>query len=168
MPPTLKQTRNSWPFTKGNACWLDSRPRPTISEPSRAVTDVLATFQETTPMLHLCTPRAGGRFLGAILAGLVLLVPAWGASPETLDTSLKLVPADAAFYTASLRNTEQFAAIGKSKAWAKFKALPFVQKAWKEGWAELNKAGGAVEQYEAFRKDPENQQLIDLLNDMVA
>ena len=50
--------------------------------------------------------------------------PALAAKPVP---SLDLVPADAAFYSAMLRNREQFDAIVNSKAFAKIKALPYVQ-----------------------------------------
>ena len=108
---------------------------------------------------------------GLMLAGLIvalIAVPTRAADPESLDTSLKLVPAEAAFYTATLRNRDQYDAVVKSKAIAKLKALPFVQKAWKEGLAELSKPGGALEVLDNFRKDPENQALLDLFGDMVS
>ncbi|OAI42197.1 hypothetical protein AYO40_06660 [Planctomycetaceae bacterium SCGC AG-212-D15] len=119
-------------------------------------------------MSHLRMPRPGGLFLGAVVAMSLVAVPSRGADPASLDTSLKFVPAEAAFYSATLRNREQFDAIAKSKAWARLMELPFIQTAWKEASAELNKKGGALEQLEAFRKDPENQQLLDLGMDMLS
>lgn len=108
-----------------------------------------------------------GLALGGLMA-VLLTVPARGADLETLDTSLKIVPAEAAFYSASLRNREQYQIVAKSKAVATFLALESVKKAWREGSAELSKPGGAYEVFENFRKDPENQQLLDLLVDMVS
>jgi hypothetical protein len=107
---------------------------------------------------------------GLMLAGLIVSVLALPtrAADSTSDTSLKFVPAKAAFYSASFRNREQYDAVINSKAIAKLKALPFVQKAWKEGFAELSKPGGAIEQFNAFRKDPENQALLDLFIDMMS
>jgi hypothetical protein len=46
---------------------------------------------------------------------------------ERLDTSLRLVPAGAAFYQSMLRGGEQVQAIGKSRAWQKLVNLPVVQ-----------------------------------------
>ena len=106
------------------------------------------------------------RLRGLMLAGLVVVLLA--APSRAADNSLKLVPAEAAFYTASLNNRAQYDGIVNSKAIAKLKALPFVQKAWKEGFAELSKPGGAIEQYNALTKDPENQALLDLFLDMMS
>src|SRR5262249_43570329 len=75
-------------------------------------------------------------------------------------------PADAAFYSTSLHNREQIEAIIKSKAWAKLRDLPAVQLAIKKANEELTKAGGPLEKFNVFRKQPENEQLLELLGDM--
>ena len=54
--------------------------------------------------------------------------PGGGATElDKLDTSLKLIPEDAAFYSSMLRNREQFEAIRNSNAWAKVREMPVVQ-----------------------------------------
>ena len=53
-------------------------------------------------------------------------VPA--ANLDKLDASLKLIPADAAFYGSMLRNREKIEAILHSKAWAKIMEMPIVQE----------------------------------------
>src|SRR5262249_17487299 len=81
-------------------------------------------------MLYYKRGRAPGRCLlllaGALLAGAT--TPA-RAEDKKIVSSLSLIPADAAYYSAMLRNREQFDAAAKSKAWAKIKALPAYQMA---------------------------------------
>jgi hypothetical protein len=113
-------------------------------------------------MLHLRKPWL------ALLVGAVLLAPARAADSSKADSSLKLVPAEAAFYTASLRNREQFDILLNSKAIAKLKSLAFVQTFWKQAEKDLAKPGGPWEMFQAFQKDPQNQELLDLLGDMVS
>jgi hypothetical protein len=64
------------------------------------------------------------------------------AAAPKYGNSLDLVPADAAFYSASLRLREQFDIITKSNAWAKLKNLPSVQMAWQLAQFGLNQPGG--------------------------
>lgn len=84
------------------------------------------------------------------------------------NSSLKLMPADAAFYSTSLRMREQFDIIANSKAWAKLRSLPAVKLFWAKIQDDLTKKGGPLEQYQEFVKDPANAQLIELLTDMVS
>ena len=64
---------------------------------------------------------------------IALAAAGWLAGPvaatelDKLDTSLKLIPEDAAFYSSMLRNREQFEAIRNSNAWAKVREMPVVQ-----------------------------------------
>ena len=62
--------------------------------------------------------------VAAFLLAASVQAPARAAQPVP---SLDVVPADAAFYSAMLRNREQFDAIVNSKAFAKIKDLPYVQ-----------------------------------------
>jgi len=75
-----------------------------------------------------------GKFLRAFALAVALTAAGWWAASsapaselDKLDTSLKLIPADAAFYSSMLRSREQFEAIAASNAWAKIKAMPVVQ-----------------------------------------
>jgi len=77
------------------------------------------------------------------------------------DTSLSLVPADAAFYATTLRNREQIDAVGKSKMWAKLTSTPAVQQAWKK----METTGPLAEVF-AWRKDAKNKELVDLIDEM--
>ena len=62
--------------------------------------------------------------VAAFLLAASVQAPARAAQPVA---SLDVVPADAAFYSALLRNREQYEAIVNSKAFAKIKDLPYVQ-----------------------------------------
>jgi hypothetical protein len=105
--------------------------------------------------------------LAVLAAGLLAATPLRAADAKA-DSSLKLVPADAAFYSTSLHNREQIEAIVNSKAWAKLRDLPAVQLVLKKAREEMTKAGGPMQQFNDFRKDPQNQQLLELVGDMVA
>lgn len=74
-------------------------------------------------------------------------------------SSLTLVPEDAAFYNAALRNREQFDAIRKSQFWKRLNALPAVQ----DGWKMLD---GPLAKVRKFTDDSANRELMELLDDM--
>ena len=74
----------------------------------------------------------GWRILTAALialsaGGWLAVEPVAAGELDKLDTSLKLIPADAAFYSSMLRNREQVDAFLQSNAWAKIKSMPSVQ-----------------------------------------
>ena len=106
---------------------------------------------------------------------LALVATGWLAAPATmaaeldkLDTSLKLIPADAAFYSSMLRNREQFDAIRNSNAWAKIQAMPVVQMGLTLYNAQLTVPGSGPAKLEAVLKNPETRKIVDLATDMVS
>jgi hypothetical protein len=106
---------------------------------------------------------------------LVLTVAAWSASPratagelDKLDTSLKLIPGDAAFYSSTLRTREQFDAVAKSNAWAKIKAMPVVQMGLAAYQMQSGAPGSGPAQIDAALKNPEARKVIDFAADMVS
>lgn len=103
-----------------------------------------------------------------LLAGL-LLVPfkAVQAAPK-YGNSLDWVPADAVFYSASLRLHEQFDIIAKSNAWAKLTNLPAVQMGMGFAQMAIYAPGGPGEQVRDFFNDPDNKELLDLIVDGVS
>jgi hypothetical protein len=113
--------------------------------------------------------RSPGRWLLVALAGLVpaaaLLSPAAAAGAEKPKNSLQWIPQDAAYYSSIFRTGEMLRAIGKSRAWAKVKALPVVKAAWEKFQAEWSEEGRLSLIYNAFQTK-ENKQLIALLGDM--
>ncbi|CAN5223227.1 hypothetical protein BH10PLA2_BH10PLA2_17890 [soil metagenome] len=81
--------------------------------------------------------------------------------------SLKLVPADASFYSSSLRMKEQLDIVLASKAWAKLVSLPAIQQGLQMAHMQMQnnpQAGMAMQ----MLQQPENQQLVKLLGDMIS
>ncbi len=91
---------------------------------------------------------------------------ALAADPDALDSSLKLIPANAAFYSSMLRNRQQIEAIANSRAWAKLKAMPFVQMGLVMYQMQAMNPEGPVGQFQAALENPEVRPLIDLAGDM--
>jgi hypothetical protein len=87
-----------------------------------------------------------------------------GADLEQVNGSLKQIPADAAFYSSSLRNGEQYQAVVNSRAWAKLTSLPV----WKTLLTQLRTAPQQEAAYLKLLDAPENQQLLKLLGEMVS
>lgn len=94
--------------------------------------------------------------------------PAAAAGLDELGTSLRIIPADAAFYSSMLRNREQIEAVLNSRAWAKLLEMPVV----KMGLAMLDMQAAdpasPVAQIKAGLEDPANKAAIDLGVDMVS
>jgi hypothetical protein len=106
--------------------------------------------------------------VGVLGAGAVPGRPASAAGPDVKQTtSLKFIPADAAFYTVLLRNREQFEAVVHSNAWARLKALPLVQQGLRQFDKEFSAKGKMAPLYH-FHQQPENRELLALLGDMVS
>jgi len=88
------------------------------------------------------------------------------AADPVPDSSLKLIPADAAFYSTSLRLGEQIDLFIKSNAFAKLKALPAVQLAVQHSHEAAAKPDNPFAQMMQAMKDPANQELAGLLTDL--
>src|SRR4051794_11086227 len=107
------------------------------------------------------------RYFGWLAAvGLALSLPA-SSRAEGVDQigSLKWIPANASFYTSSLRMKEQLDIALKSKAWAKFKSLPAVQQGLQMLQMQMQanpQSAGVLQMLE----QPENKQLLGLLGAM--
>jgi hypothetical protein len=103
--------------------------------------------------------------LAFALAVVVLSTPARAADPAP-DSSLKLIPADASFYSTSLHLGEQMEVFLKSNAYAKLRALPAAKLAAQH----IREAGGKPDnpfgQMMQMLKDPANAELAALLTDM--
>ena len=87
---------------------------------------------------------------------------------DKLDTSLKLIPEDAAFYSSMLRNREQFEAVRNSNAWAKIQAMPVVQMGLAMYQMQLANPGSGPAKIQAALENPEIRKIIDLAADMVS
>src|SRR5262249_24405446 len=80
---------------------------------------------------------------------------------------LALVPADVAFYGASLKLGEQCDRFVQSNAYAKLKDLPAEQYAFERLRAESTKRDTPIGHFAAAIHEPANRELLDLLRDAV-
>lgn len=112
------------------------------------------------------TSVSKSRWLPAALLLLALAAPV-RAEEKKIDSSLGLIPADAAFYSATLRTGEQFQAIAQSKTWARITQLPYYQMG-------MNLLKQQYEQGDAFAvfrqwiEQEENRDLVEMLRDAVS
>jgi hypothetical protein len=122
-------------------------------------------------MLHHKRTAAPGKTL-LILAAALLLAPNVSApvraEDKKPDSSLGLVPADAAYYSAMLRNREQFDAVAKSKSWARITQLPFYQMASLLLQHEYSGDGGRLAPLREWVEQDENRDLLQMLKDAVS
>jgi hypothetical protein len=80
--------------------------------------------------------------------------------------SLSLAPADAAFYSATLRGKEQYDLVMQSNAWKKLKNMPTVQMGMMFLQFQLADPESPVAKAKEMLDAPENQELVALLADM--
>ncbi len=103
-----------------------------------------------------------------VAAGLTASL-ATAASPlDKLDTSLKLIPEDAAFYSSMLRNREQFEILRKSNAWTKIQQMPVVQMGLSLYRAQMTDPNSGPAKVEVALQNPETRKIVDLLTGMVS
>jgi hypothetical protein len=106
----------------------------------------------------------------AVLSAAAWLVPGLSKAGDLkkLDTSLKLIPADASFYVSMLRNREQFDALKNSKAWAKLKETQMVKDALAEYESQKEDAESGPGKIQAMLDNPESMKIFDMLTDMAS
>jgi hypothetical protein len=106
------------------------------------------------------------------IAWSILLVAALMTLPvraaDKLGNSLDFVPADASFYSTSLRLREQFDLLVHSKAWAKLLEMQSVQMALNMARSQWEQPGGPKDQWETFIRNPDNERLVETLKDMAS
>ena len=92
----------------------------------------------------------------------------WGAiaAAEKFGNSLDWVPANVAFYSASLRMKEQIDIVAASNAWKQFRAIPSVEMVWNMVEGQVNDPNGPAAIPLQFMEFPENQQLLQMLGEM--
>lgn len=95
------------------------------------------------------------------------LAPVGVAAGQSLAPSLDWVPADAAFYSASLRSGEQFDAIAASGAAARIQALPAVQRLRALAEAQIEDPESPAFFGWQMLQLPENQRLLALGGDLL-
>ena len=92
--------------------------------------------------------------LALVAAGWLCPQPAAADGLDKLDTSLKLIPEDAAFYSSMMRNREQFEAIRHSNALAKIQEMPIVQMGLAFYNMQLATPGSNVAKIDAALREP--------------
>lgn len=119
--------------------------------------------------MNLCAERRLRHALLVAVAATLCVPLATARAEETKPaTSLRMIPADAAFYATMLRNRKQFDAIVQSKAWAKLSGLPLYQFALKQLQEQLAKPDPQLATILKLYEMPENKQLLALLGEMVS
>lgn len=106
-----------------------------------------------------------------VLLALVGLLAVWPATnlqaSELEDCSIRLIPADAAFFGASLRNGEQIKIVAESTAWKKLMNMPSVQMGLGMLKDQLdNEDNEQAAQAKAMLENPQVKDLLGLLADM--
>lgn len=89
------------------------------------------------------------------------------AAAQAPDSSLNKVPADAYFYSASLRLGEQWDMVQNSKAYAKIMALPAVKTALQRLHEEAHKPNNPWGHLIALAHAKENQELMGVVHDLM-
>ena len=108
------------------------------------------------------------RLVVAVLV-LAIVTPAVpGRADGLTDGAVAVVPADAAFLSATLRAREQYDRFVKSNAYAALKELPAVRRALDSLEEQRSMPGSPFSMAETFMQLPENEQALDVLADMVA
>jgi hypothetical protein len=119
-------------------------------------------------MLHpprLRAPRWPLLALAALALAALPARPARAAGGTGPETSLPLIPADAAFYSTGLRYREQLDLFLKSKAFAQLRDMPSVRLAMgllQQQWSDPD---GRLKPVRDFFEQAENQELLALLGD---
>ena len=123
-------------------------------------------------------PRRGASLptrLRLVVAALLLatIAPAVPSRADGIPDGLTagaaaVVPADAAFLSATLRAREQYDRFVKSNAFAALKRLPAVRRGLDSLEEQRTMPGSPFSMAETFMQLPENEQALDVLADMVA
>jgi hypothetical protein len=99
--------------------------------------------------------------IGALLVALVW--PARGQ--EKSSGAISLLPADAAYFSATLRAKEQLDILARSNAWGEFWEMPIIQMGWQHLKKEYSSEEGNLSRLRAFFEEPENKEMLDFLAD---
>jgi len=84
------------------------------------------------------------------------------------DSALASVPADSAFFVASLRHKEQFELLTSSNAWKALQKLPLYQMALKQMQTHLHGEDGPLAGYKKFMENKDNKELVELIHGALA
>lgn len=132
--------------------------------PSRA--PLLSTCGRSLPASSFFRGRRGS---GAVLATVLAAAASLACGEEKPGLGgVEIVPADAAYFSATLRAREQYDLIVNSNAFATIRRLPGVTRALASLDEQRMTPGNPLGMVDGFLQAPENQQALELLADMVA
>jgi len=106
--------------------------------------------------------------LGTALAAGPLVGPATAGDLADLETSLRLVPKDVAFYSSSMRLKEQVEIVGESRAWARLMEMPSVKQGLDLYEEQSEDPESPAAQFQQYMQSPQMQDLVGLLKEMFA
>ncbi len=111
--------------------------------------------------------------LAIVLAGVLTLAGVMAPGVRAGEkrggpSSLKLVPANAAFYSSMLRNREQLDLIRNSRAWARLLDLPAVKLGLQMAKGQWDGERGNLAPVKAWLDQKENRELVEMLGDAVS
>ena len=108
----------------------------------------------------------------AVLALLAVTLSAFATGGRAADVpavgGVAIIPADAAFVSATLRLREQYERFTKSNAYAALRKLPAVARALESIEEQKLQPGSPLSILSTFMELPENQQALELLDDMIS
>jgi hypothetical protein len=123
------------------------------------------SYSHVSPRSRLMRLHRFAVIVAAVTLG-ALTQPRSPAADPARDTSLKLIPDDASFYSASLHLGEQIDRFRHSNAYAKLKVLPAAQAAAAHLREAAGKSDNPLGHVVQLLKDPANKDLADLLTDL--
>ena len=106
--------------------------------------------------------------LALVMLPVAAVVPAAEPPAALAASGLAVVPADAAFLSATLRAREQYDRFVKSNAYATLRAVPALKRALDSFEEQRSMPGSPVSMIDTFLQLPENAEAAELLTDMVA
>ncbi len=106
--------------------------------------------------------------LGLALGSFCVTTASPAISAEPAAKSLAMVPENASLYAASLRNAEQVERFVDSNFWKQIRQWELIEQLQSQIMMQLQQPGGGWQQYSEFTSQPENQQLIQVLKEMVS
>ena len=117
-----------------------------------------------------CLPNARrpSLLLGGVAALAMLLCCPPAISAETDRSGVEIVPADAAFFSGSLRLKDQYDMVRGSNAMQAILDLPAVKMGLDQLDTMRSMPGSPLSMAETFMELPENKQAVELLTDMVS
>jgi hypothetical protein len=125
-------------------------------------TQEMARFFSPVPL------RKPARLISRVACLTLLLCPAFAVSAEPELSGVQMVPADAAFFSGSLRLKQQYEMVRDSNAMQAILELPAVKMGLEQLEDMQSMPGSPLSMASTFLEIPENKQAVALLTDMLS